>query len=108
MRLIIQCIYSATPQVVGKWIDGNDIEEATYTIENGIEVNYQTWTTTGIILANATGIIKAYGYGSTGTCQGSLLGDVDTSTHALRLQTTRNGGSPTITYIVVQYIKSST
>ena len=40
--------YSTTEQVVGKWIDGSDIYETTFEIQNGLYIPYGSWIDTQI------------------------------------------------------------
>lgn len=97
--------YSATEQVVGKWIDNSDIYECTYDLGSDLTLQDSTWTDTGIAIpANANRCIKAEGIQSDGTSTCIMASIANTN---ITVQSTKNGGD-VVRYLTIQYTKTST
>lgn len=97
--------YSATEQVVGKWIDNSDIYECTYDLGSDLTLQDSTWTDTRIAIpANANRCIKAEGIQSDGTSTCIIASIANTN---ITVQSTKNGGD-VVRYLTIQYTKTST
>lgn len=95
--------YSTTEHKVGKWIDGSDIYEKTYTNATEQSVSYQTWTNTGITANGINQIINLF-----------MTRDADGGTYIPVVTRKENGYIQifaavgwTYNNITIQYTKSS-
>ena len=97
--------YSATEQVVGKWIDNSSIYECTYDLGSDLTLQENTWTDTGIAIpTNANRCIKTEGIQSDGTSTCIMASIAGTN---ITVQSTKNGGD-VVRYLTIQYTKTPT
>ncbi len=101
--------YSTIEQVVGTWIDGKPIYEKTWDLGGtGLEISYNSWTSSTISKSGIETIINVESRNGTG---GAYFGDVMASTEVdntyIAFQTARNGNNERIRYVTLQYTKTT-